>query len=259
MYNGPVKGLYVEHLSWPEAAEALVRFPVVLLPLGARLKEHGRHLPLNNDWLLAEHLARRVAERAGVLVLPTLAHGHYPAFVGYPGSVSLSQETFVAVVTELCGSYARHGARRFYVLNTGISTLRGLTVAAQRLAAQGVLLRSMDLRVAWAAVHDQLVTQAAGSHADEIETSMMLHLVPEVVRMERAEPDVHPPRAPGPFTRDPEAARGVYSPTGAYGDPTLATADKGKRLVEAIVRHVVDAVEALALETTPVAQPSSVE
>jgi len=248
VYYGRVKGLYVEHLSWPEAAEAMLRMPVALLPLGARLKEHGRHLPLNNDWLLAEHLARRVAEHAAVLVLPTLAHGHYPAFVGYPGSVSLSVETFVSVVTELCASLARNGARRFYVLNTGISTLSGLALAAERLAADEVILRYMDLRQAWSAVHDQLVTQPAGSHADEIETSMMLHLVPEVVRMERAEADVHPPRAPGPFTRDPNAGRGVYSPTGAYGDPTLATAEKGKRLVDAIVTHVVAAVEALARE-----------
>ena len=84
-----------------------------------------------------------------------------------------------------------------------------------------------------------LVTQAAGTHADEIETSMMLYIAPETVRMERAEPDVHPAAAPGPLTRSPDPERGIYSPTGAYGDPTAATRDKGERIVEAMVGDIV--------------------
>lgn len=74
----------------------------------------------------------------------------------------------------------------------------------------------MDLRQAWAAVYAEVVTQAAGTHADEIETSIMLHLAPEVVRMQRAVADVHPPRRPGPFSRSPDPEHGIYSQSGSY-------------------------------------------
>ncbi len=69
-----------------------------------------------------------------MLVLPTLQYGYYPAFLEYPGSVSLSLETMRDTVVEICRSHARHGARRFYALNTGISTLRAL--ATRRGAAR---------------------------------------------------------------------------------------------------------------------------
>jgi creatinine amidohydrolase len=232
-------GRYLETMTWDEAEPALREFPVVVLPVGARTKEHGRHLQLNNDWLLAEYLARRVVDRCRVLVLPTLQYGYYPAFREYPGSVSLSLETMRDTVVQICQSHARHGARRFYALNTGISTLRALAPAAERLAEDGIAFAWTDLEEAGATVVRALVTQAAGTHADEIETSMMLYIAPETVRMERAEPDVHPAAAPGPLTRTPDPERGIYSPTGAYGDPTAATRDKGERIVEAMVGDIV--------------------
>ncbi len=239
-------GCYLETLSWPEAEHALRDYPTVVLPIGARTKEHGLHLQLNNDWLMAEYLARRVAERCRVVVLPTLQYGYYPAFLEYPGSVSLSLETMRDTVVEICRSHARHGARRFYALNTGISTLRALAPAAERLAAEGIALAYTDIEAAAASVVEELVTQSEGTHADEIETSMMLYIAPETVRMERAQPDVHPARAPGPLTRTPGAERGHYSPTGAYGDPTAATPEKGQRIVEAAVDHIVAFLDGFA-------------
>jgi len=79
-------GCCIDALTWPEAERALREYPVVVLPIGARTKEHGLHLQLNNDWLMAEYLTRRVAERSRVLILPTLQYGFYPAFLEYPGS-----------------------------------------------------------------------------------------------------------------------------------------------------------------------------
>lgn len=246
-----MRGCYVEELTWPEAERAIERDRVVVLPVGARSKQHGLHLPLNNDFLLAEYLARRVVEASPVLLLPTLPYGFYPAFVEYPGSVSLELETFRRVVVEVCRSFARHGARRFYALNTGLSTLRALEPAAQELEAQGVLLRSLRLDEGWGEVADEVASQAEGTHADEIETSAMLYVASEVVRLSRAQRDVHPLRGRGPFTRDPNAKSGRYSPTGAYGDPTLATRDKGRRLVEALVAHARREIEELANAELP--------
>jgi len=239
-------GCYLDELTWPEAEQALREYPVVVLPIGARTKEHGRHLPLNNDWRMAEYLARRVAERSRVLVLPTLQYGYYPAFLEYPGSVSLSLETMRDTVVQICQSHARHGARRFYALNTGISTLRALAPAAEQLARDGLSFAYTDIEQAAGAVVDAVVTQPAGTHADEIETSMMLYIAPETVRMGLAEPDVHPARTPGSLTRTPDRERGIYSPTGAYGDPTAATSEKGERIVEAMVDHIVGFLDELA-------------
>lgn len=249
---------YLETLTWPEAELALHELPTVLLPLGARTKEHGLHLPLNNDWLIAEHLAKRVAEQCPVLVLPTLQFGHYPAFLQYPGSISLRAEVFRDVVVDICKSLSAQGGQRFYVLNTGISTHRPLDAARTLLEEQGIRMEFTDIRTAYAPLRRQVETQPAGTHADEIETSMMLYIAPDIVHMERAERDIHPDR-PGGLTRDPTGETGVYSPTGAYGDPTLATRDKGEIVVEGMVQYLVQQVQSLSLEhvrTAPATLPS---
>ena len=83
----------------------------MLVPVGARCKEHGPHLPLNTDWLFAEYLARRIVSACRVLAVPTIPYGHYPAFAEYPGSVSIGEATFRDLVTDVCRSFARHGVR----------------------------------------------------------------------------------------------------------------------------------------------------
>lgn len=232
-------GRSLETLSWPDAEAALREFPVALLPIGARLKEHGYHLPLNNDWLLAEYLTGRVLERAAVLALPTVPYGYYPAFVEYPGSIHIGLATFRDTICDICRSLARHGARRIYVLNTGISTNWALEPARLALADEQVTMDYTDLRTIVTDVVDRVREQEAGTHADEIETSMMLYIQPDVVKLELARRDLDPRRPSGRLTRDPTAAEGVYSPTGAWGDPTLATREKGEIMVEALVERVV--------------------
>jgi creatinine amidohydrolase len=239
---------FIETLTWPEAEQALAELPTLLLPVGARTKEHGHHLPLNNDWLIAEYLARRVAERTPVLVLPTLQYGHYPAFLEYPGSVSLRRNVFRDVVIDICQSLITQGAKRFYLLNTGISTLKPLNAARATLSATGARIELTDIQTAYAGLRRQVETQPAGTHADEIETSMMLYIAPDVVHLDRAQRDIHPDRGPGGLRRDPKADVGVYSPTGAHGDPTLATREKGQLLVEGMVDFLVGQVEALSSE-----------
>ncbi|MEY2930898.1 MAG: hypothetical protein RL033_1647 [Pseudomonadota bacterium] len=239
---------WLEGLTWPEAELALHELPTVLLPLGARTKEHGHHLPLNNDWLIAEYLARRVAEQCPVLVLPTLPYGFYPAFLEYPGSISVRWEVCRDTVVDICRSLANQGAKRFYVLNTGISTVKPLEAARQSIMGEGSRFEFTDIRSAYEPLRRQVETQPAGTHADEIETSMMLYLAPEVVRMAQAERDIHPDNGPGGLTRDPKAKAGVYSRTGAYGDPTLATRDKGQIVVEGMVHYLVEQVRTLSNE-----------
>jgi creatinine amidohydrolase len=243
-----VKGSFLEHLTWAQAEPLLRQTEVVLVPLGARLKEHGLHLPLNNDWRLAEYLAGRVVEAVPVVAVPTLQYGYYPAFTEYPGSVTLRLETCRDLVVDVCRSLAPFGPKKFYVLNTGISTLRALEPARQALAAESVRMEYTDLSKDLADVEARVRQQEAGTHADEIETSMMLYIAPETVNLPAARRDLHPDKGPGGLTRDPNATGGVYSPTGAWGDPTLATREKGRIVVEALVERLVRAVERLRAE-----------
>jgi creatinine amidohydrolase len=242
----------LENLSWDEAEHVLTSDAVVLIALGAESKEHGRHLQLNNDFLMAEYFKKRVLATApqNVVVAPTINYSFYPAFLDYPGSTSLSVDTTRAMFTEIIHSLAHYGPRRFYILNTGISTLRPLENAATDLAKDGILLRYTDLTRDDPV--EKKVRQSGGTHADEIETSIMLYIAPESVRMNKAVRDFSP-HQPGGLTRDPKG-KGTYSPTGAWGDPTLATREKGQALVESLVLTILKDIDDLRQAPATTAQ-----
>lgn len=233
----------LETLSWDEAERVLTPDTVVVIPLGAGSKEHGRHLQLNNDFLMAEYFKQRVLAASGqnVVVAPTINYSFYPAFLEYPGSASLSFETARAMFTDIIHSFAHYGPRRFYILNTGVSTLRPLAQAAADAAKDGILLRYTDLTKDNPV--ERKLRQSGGTHADEIETSMMLYMAPGSVRMKKAARDLNPDQ-PGGLTRDPHG-KGTYSPTGAWGDPTLATREKGRAVVESIVANILKEIDDL--------------
>lgn len=225
-------GRRLEDMSWPDAEQALRTFPALLLPLGAACKQHGPHLPLNTDALQADYLCTRLLALRPLLALPTLRYGYYPAFVEYPGSISLQRDTQRDTIIQIATALARHGGRRLYVLNTGISTNHALEPARLALAEQGIDMDYFDLL----AIADSDVRprprQPRGSHADELETSTLLYIAPDKVQLQRAKPELAERRGPGPFRRDPTATDGIPSPSGSWGDPTLANADKGREHVQ---------------------------
>lgn len=233
-------------LPWTQAVSLLDTGTVVVIPIGAEAKEHGPHLPLNNDWLLAEYFAGRVAASTRVMLYPTVNYHFYPSFVEYPGSTTLQLQTARDVIVDIVRSIARHGPRRFYVLNTGVSTLRALGPSRDSLAASGILMRYTDILKVGKDAEDQVRQQKGGTHADELETSMMLYMYPNVVHMKLAVDDYH--EGAGGLTRDSVAAvrdGKVWSRSGTYGNAKLATRAKGKILVEAQVRGMVAEIEAL--------------
>jgi creatinine amidohydrolase len=236
-----VKGKYLERMTWPEVEAAFRAGATVVIPLGAAAKEHGLHLPMNNDWVLAEYFARRVAEALDVLVMPAVGYSFYPAFVEYPGSVCLRRETARDLIVDICRSLHAQGAPRFYVLNTGYSTRHPLADAQAELARDGIAME-------YTRIHERtpeekrLIEQPEGSHADEAETSMMLYIAPEIVRPGLAKRDIHARKGDShALTRDPSGP-GVHSPTGAYGDPTLASLEKGRAIVEERARMLVSEI-----------------
>lgn len=245
------QGILLEDLTWMEAEKILTPETIIVIPLGAAAKEHGPHLKLKNDFLMAEYLKGRVLKSSRVVVAPTINYHFYPAFLEYPGSTSLKLETARDVIVDICRTLTRFGPRRFYVLNTGISTLRALRPAAELLSAEGVLLRFTDLHIT-EPIEKTLKQEEGGTHADEIETSMMLYMAPESVNMKQAVKDYHG-NAPGGLTRDPKGS-GTYSPTGIWGDATLATKEKGRKVTEFLVAAILKEIEDLRAATLPPAQ-----
>jgi creatinine amidohydrolase len=242
--SAPNKGTLLAELTWLEAEQLLGPETIVVIPLGAAAKEHGPHLRLDNDLTLANYFRDRVLADAEVVMLPTVPYHYYPAFVEYPGSTTLRLETARDLIVDIVRSIAAHGPRRFNVLNTGVSTNKALAPAAELLAGEGVLLRYTKLLEVAAPVEREIAEQPWGTHADEIETSMLLYIAPERVDMSKAVADVSPDGELPGLSRDPNT-RKTYSKTGIWGDPTLATRDKGERVVEAIVAGMLADIEAL--------------
>lgn len=233
-------GVKLETLSWTEAERWFESNPVVVIPLGAAAKEHGPHLPLNNDAIIATWLAEEIRQRLPVVIAPLINTSFYPAFIEYPGSISLRSETARDVIVDTCTSLAGFGLSRFYVVNTGLSTLQPLA-EAKRLLDQDVILEYLNLDAALQSLPTGLLEQKYGSHADEHETSLMLHIAPEVVNMSLAVDDGA--EGEGRLTRN--KGQGLWSPTGVFGQATLATADKGRVIAQALLDHVLQQLKML--------------
>src|SRR4051812_15224847 len=245
------RGFRLADLTWQQAANVLRPETVVVIPLGAGSKEHGPHLKLGNDAALAEYLTNRVLTAADVVVAPPLPYHYYPAFTEYPGSTSLTLETARALTTEAALGLSRFGPRRFYVLNTGVSTARALEPAARALASEGVLLGYTDLAARLDRASRGIRQQEGGTHADEIETSMMLYIDAASVDMRRAVREYTPATGTLHLTRR-RGAPGTFSESGVWGDPTLATREKGRVIVESLVSGILEDIDSLRRATPPV-------
>jgi creatinine amidohydrolase len=247
--HSPLRGVYLEELSWVEAEPLLRSDPLIVLPVGAAAKEHGPHLPLGTDHIMADYLARRLAERVEVVVMPTVTYGYFPHFSPFPGSTHIEADTFEAMMRELILSMHRHGPRRFLILNTGVSTYPVLEIVARDLDRRHRLLTAVT-RIGELGAHrtSSLLSQPKGSHADEHETSVLLAIAPQVVRRDKVSreisdrPDSRGVFVPPMYHREPGPG---HSETGVYGDATLATAAKGETIVDAMVEDLVAGAERL--------------
>lgn len=251
-----MKGVWLQDLTWPEAKNWIDGGAPVILPIGAASKEHGHHLPLKTDWMLAEALSRGVLERLRVLVAPIVGFGYYPAFRHFPGSQHLSPKTFGAVLSELLGGFIAQGAKNLAVINTGVSTEPVLRIVVRE------LYEKHRVRVATADIRnlgmrsDPLFEQKLGGHADEHETSVIMALDPSAVRLDRAVTDYgHELGQPKsvfyqPTIFDLDEKSGIdYTARGARGDPTLATAAKGEAALKAMIDDLVDGLTQLFPES----------
>jgi creatinine amidohydrolase len=248
-------GAYLGQLTWPEAERWLRDASVVVLPFGAGAKEHGPHLPLASDQIAMEYFTKVAVDSLAVVVAPPILHGWFPAFAEFPGLTIDDPDVFWHYVLESARSLVKHGARRIVFLNTGVSRSTGIPIA---LAARTLHTQEHvpTLVVSWddleTAATKALTPQRAGSHADDLETSIVLALRPELVHMDRAVRDyrvsdtaaAYPGYRPTDYSRrsgDPD-----YSPTGISGDPTLATAEKGRRALAIMTQQWLKALRGFA-------------
>jgi creatinine amidohydrolase len=247
-----MKGVWLETLTWAEAKARFDSGAVVVVPIGAIAKEHGHHLPLNTDYLVARDLARRVAEVLPVVIAPVVSFGYYPAFVRYPGSQHLGAATFQALLHDILGKFIRDGVKRLAVINTGVSTEAPLRIVVRELyESSGARAHTTDIRALGRKTRG-LMRQKLGGHGDEAETSMILAIAPDAVRMDRAVVDyghaLDEPQTvfytPTIFDGDP-ASGPDYSVRGVRGDPTLATAEKGRAILAEMGEELVAGLRAI--------------
>jgi creatinine amidohydrolase len=251
----PGGGVSLADLSWVDAEPFLTSSAVVVIPLGAAALEQGPHLKLNSDERLARYLASRVQAATSAVIAPPLTYHFSPEFVEYPGSASLAQTTARSMTMDLVRSLAKHGPKRFYVLNTEPSALLPLSEAAKILGDSGILLGYTDPRFRL-----QKPPVALGqspllvAHADEVATSMMLFVDPSAVDMTRAVREYAP--GSGVLTRQ-QGGPGVFSKSGVLGDAPLATREKGRVLVETLVTGALEDIEGLRNAPLPTAKAAT--
>ncbi|MGI5838289.1 MAG: creatininase family protein [bacterium] len=226
-------------LTWPEAKEVVERMPVCVLPVGA-IEAHGPHLPLETDNLLATEICRRVCRETGVVLLPTLPYGQVWSLYDFPGTLSVSIYTLIAVIKDIIASLRDRGFKIIFVQCGHLGNLPAIKQAIRECyselpGAKYVLLHHGGLKNA-----ENVLTAKRSHHtyihACEIETSQMLECAPGAVRMERAVCDY--PDYPLDFDVTPTPWSAVTT-TGVLGDATAATAAKGKALVDAMVSSMV--------------------
>ncbi len=209
-------------------------------------EQHGPHLPVGTDTIIGQHVARGVAERLGAYLLPTFAVGNCREHMGRPGTVWMRPETLYAVVHDVCLSLREQGFDKIVIIPThgGLWILKPAVRELNLTNPDLIVLLAPDVSASSpagpaAGGHGPAaVLEGRGMdlHAGEAETSMMLYLDPESVRIELAVDCV--PEAGREYLD--YATAGQISPSGVWGSATLATAEKGRLLLEQRVEAITE-------------------
>lgn len=239
-------------LTWPEAEDRLKRVDIAILPVGA-IEQHGHHLPLDTDAYDAEYLARKVAEACSEprpFLLPLIPYGVSHEHDDFKGTISLRNETMAAMVYDVGMAAARNGIRKLVILNGHGGNGPALNYAAQMINRDAQIFVCVDTGETSDVDIYRLIDTPNDIHAGEVETSTSLALRPDRVRMERAVAFV--PEFSNRYLNY-TSKRGVswysytqrISESGVLGDPTKASAEKGHRIWEMMIGHLVALVEDL--------------
>ena len=208
---------------------------------------HGEHLPYGTDTLVSEHMATEVARRVkGLLMLPPLPYGMSAHYSGFPIAITLKTETLIHILSEIFESLRKHGVMKLLIVNGHDGNIPAVEAATEEYRTLHPELKIVVLS-AWWVTAGELVPQGTFEawgglgHGGEGETSIMLHVDPNLVDM---------PRAIGVVPELPNHVEWKWlfheiTPHGATGDPTKASPEKGKLMSDALVKLLVDTIEHL--------------
>ena len=257
--NPANKAIFLEDISWTTAQQYLTPDAVVVIPLGAQAKEHGPHLPLSTDFIQATGFAKEIALKQKLIIAPTVSYGFYPAFLKYPGSTSINFITATQIIVQIVRGLAAYGPKRFYVVNVGVSTTPTLETAAKILAEEGILLYySRYDRPGIDKAEAQFRTKLYSGHADELETSNIISLRPDLVDMRKAVNDSSMKGKSGnmsPVVMD----GGNLNASGINGYAALGSKEKGDKNMLAFSKELIREIDSITTCAIPVAVNRNME
>lgn len=251
--------IYYYQLTSPEIKKAAEKNSLILLPVG-QVEEHGPHLPLECDCIIARETARSVAEKImselPVLVLPTVWTAYSVRQVArWPGLISFKEpETMIQMIYDILASLIEDGFKKIVIVNAHGNNPAILELASRRIGSDYNVFPAVTYVLGMSKTIGPEVRKSdmggCGGHAGEEETALLLHLTPDLVRMERAtNEDIVRYQTrffPGDIYSDiPDRVSGIFwstwgvaaSKTGVYGDPTAATAETGSALFKEIIKN----------------------
>jgi creatinine amidohydrolase len=242
----------IEHLPWPEIAELrAANGGLLILPLGAT-EQHGPHLPVAMDTLLAEALCHAASTRTGVPVLPALRYttsqGHTTK---WPGTFSLRHETLISTLRDIAAWAHATGWKRLIFVNAHFGNDAPARVAIDQLRLSYLGKLQVGLVHAFKlsdAIWAEYTQDAADLHANQAETALMLHLYPELVRMDQIAAADDPDRTQGTVFSHPVAQTSL---NGVTGFPSRATAEQGELLFSKMVDALTQVLHTAITEEPP--------
>jgi creatinine amidohydrolase len=251
--------VWLQNLSWEEVGAKLkAGEDVVIIPVGST-EQHGRHLPLGTDTMVATFIAEDAAVAAGCLVAPPVWFGWSPHHMVLPGTITIRPEVLIELLYDVIDSLQQHGFRKFVVINGHrIVNIPWMQIAAERAQRLlGVKVALFDPAYMSKEIVSRLNFGTVG-HAEEIETSHMMHKEPELVRLEMA--DNNPVYKTPLYSVDPSYAGDTlcYVPStrehiriqaekagGTGGEPSKSSAEKGKLYHKHLVENLVKVISSL--------------
>ena len=211
----------------------LKRIRRAIIPVGS-LEQHGAHLPLSTDSIIAEYFARMVAEKIGAFVMPVFSYGvsfeHKPMF-----NVSLRNSTLSTMICDACTSLAEMRIRHIIVVNGHHGNTGALQYISQEL--NNKIARNVNVH----AIHYWQMMRRDFDHAGEVETSLVLAIAPELVHMNRAMPNskkLSKSRAAYSSITNVPGSFPKITGNGVWGNPRKATAAKGENLIKEITSNL---------------------
>ncbi|MCP4166247.1 MAG: creatininase family protein [Chloroflexi bacterium] len=270
MSNG--KAIWWQNLSAQEVLDHAKKDDIAILPLGA-IEQHGPHCPCGSDDFNAIGLAGKLSEKTGVMLLPCPMYGSHPAHHwGMPTNIPLRYETHIAMIEDIIKGATVAGFNKFIIISAH-GQVSSTIVAVHKLGIDGIFTISLHW---YDFLRDQKNILETGMwHADEAETSMALYLYPEFVDMSKAAkgggtPLVDPkfiigpglPAGPGMMYHfEGTFGRPEYKElkNGIIGDATLATVEKGEKMVTTVVGYMAELIEDIRTRYEPGVKPLETE